>query len=230
MIINGFLKMTLLDFPGHVACTLFTAGCNMRCPFCHNASLVTRIHPEETIAREDIIDFLKKRQGLLDGVAISGGEPLLHDDLADFIREVRALGYTIKLDTNGTFPDKLAALIESDQIDYVAMDLKNCFEKYAETVGIPSLDITPIKESIRILMKKKVTYEFRTTVVRQFHDIDSIKKAASQITGADRYFLQAFTDSGNLIGENMTGVPKEEMLQMAQAAKQYIPNVSIRGI
>lgn len=230
MIINGFLKMTLLDFPGHVACTVFTAGCNMRCPFCHNASLVTDINPDERVSKDYIIDFLKKRKGLLDGVAITGGEPLLHSDIGGFIGEVRALGFAVKLDTNGTFPDKLALLTESGVIDYVAMDIKNCPEKYAETIGVPSFDIAPIKESIKILMTGNTDYEFRTTVVRQFHDIDSIEKAANLISGAKRYFLQSFTDSGNLIGQNLTGVPKDEMLKMAQAAQKYVKYTSVRGI
>ncbi|MBQ7718396.1 MAG: anaerobic ribonucleoside-triphosphate reductase activating protein [Clostridia bacterium] len=230
MIINGFLKMTLLDFPGRVACTVFTAGCNMRCPFCHNAPLVTEINTDERIAAEEVISFLKKRQGLLDGVAITGGEPLMQKDIADFIAEIRALGYSVKLDTNGTFPERLEELIKSGVLDYVAMDIKNCPGLYAETVGVPSFDITPIKESVKLLLEGGVDYEFRTTVVRQFHDVNSIEKAAEWIKGAKRYFLQAFTDSGNLIGENMSGVPKEEMQKMAEAAKKYIKAVSLRGI
>ena len=230
MIINGFLKMTLLDFPNHVACTVFTAGCNMRCPFCHNASLVTKINSDERISEKYIMNYLEKRKGLLDGVAITGGEPLMHTDIADFIKDIRSLGYKIKLDTNGTFPERLSALIDKGMLDYVAMDIKNCPEKYAETTGVPSFDFTPVNESVKILTEGKTDYEFRTTVVRQFHDISSIERAASFIAGAKQYFLQSFTDSGNLIGKNMCAVTKDEMLKMAQAAQKYVLKTFVRGI
>lgn len=222
--------MTLLDFPGRVACTVFTAGCNMRCPFCHNALLVTDIHNEDKIAEDEFFSFLEKRKGLLDGVAITGGEPLLQNDIGDFIKRIRDIGFSVKLDTNGSFPGKLSEIIESGAVDYVAMDIKNSPEKYAETVGVPDFDITPVKESVNILLEGKTDYEFRTTVVREFHTVESTEKAAEWIKGAKRYFLQAFKDSGNLIGKNMSGVSKEEMEKMANAAKKYIKNVQLRGI
>ena len=167
MLISGLQKMTLLDYPGRVACTVFTGGCNFRCPFCHNASLVI---PEALRAAdggvEAILAFLKKRQGLLDGVAITGGEPLLHADMADFLRQIRALGYQIKLDTNGSFPERLISLVEEGLIDRVAMDIKNAPGLYAETAGFPLLDIAPIERSKNYLLEGHVEYEFRTTVVR----------------------------------------------------------------
>ena len=230
MIINGFLKMTLLDYPQHVACTVFTGGCNMRCPFCHNASLVTKTEQSERIPCEEIFDFLKKRQGLLDGVAITGGEPLMQNDIEDFIGEVRNLGYKIKLDTNGTFPQKLENLIKKEYVDYVAMDIKNCPERYAETIGCKEFDITSVNESRLILLSGIVDYEFRTTVVKQFHDSESIENAAKWIKGAKRYFLQAFKDGGDLIGEGLCGLSKDEMLSLKKAAEIYVTNTYLRGV
>ena len=230
MVINGFLKTTLLDFPGKVACTVFTAGCNMRCPFCHNAALVTRIDESERIPQEEIFAYLKKRKGILDGVAITGGEPLLHADIKDFVSRVKDMGLAVKLDTNGTFPERLAELIRGGFIDYVAMDVKNCPERYSETTGIKNFDISPVERSVNLLLSGGAEYEFRTTVVRQFHDEKSIEKAAKWISGAKRYFLQAFKDSGDLIGENLSGANREEMIAMREAAKKYVPGTEIRGI
>lgn len=230
MVINGLMKMTLLDFPGRVACTVFTAGCNMRCPFCHNAPLVTDIDPLERIGTDEIFRFLKKRVGLLDGVAITGGEPLLQLDIEDFIREIRALGFAVKLDTNGTFPDRLKALVDSHLVDYVAMDIKNDPEHYPHTVGAECFDLAPIEESKNLLLSGVVDYEFRTTVVAQFHSVGRIRAAAEWIAGAKRYFLQSFTDSGNLISEGLTAAPKDVMEEMCRAAREFVPDTELRGI
>ena len=224
------MKMTLLDFPGRVACTVFTAGCNMRCPFCHNAALVTEIDPSERIETDEVLAFLKKRVGLLDGIAITGGEPLLQPDLAAFIREVRSMGYQIKLDTNGSFPDRLESLIRRNLLDYVAMDIKNSPELYSKTVGVEDFDIAPVEESKKILMSGKVDYEFRTTVTAQFHTTGSIAAAAEWIEGAKRYFLQQFTDSGNLIADGLTAAPRDVMEQMLSAAQKFVPATELRGI
>ena len=230
MVINGLMKMTLLDFPGRVACTVFTAGCNMRCPFCHNAALVTDIDPAERIDPVELFDFLKKRAGLLDGVAVTGGEPLMHPDIADFIREIRALGYAVKLDTNGTFPERLAALCDAGLVDYVAMDIKNAPEDYPRTVGVESFDLSSVEESKNFLLSGAVDYEFRTTVVAQFHTVERIRAAAGWISGARRYFLQVFTDSGNLISEGLTAVPKSVMEEMRAAALAFVPDTQLRGV
>ena len=230
MVINGLMKMTLLDFPGRVACTVFTAGCNMRCPFCHNAALVTEIDPGDRIEVSDIIAFLKKRAGLLDGVAITGGEPLLHPDVGDFIREVRSLGYAVKLDTNGSFPDRLEALVRDGLIDYVAMDVKNSPELYARTVGVDGFDLAPVERSKEFLLSGAVDYEFRTTVVAQFHTVESVAAAAKWIAGAKRYFLQQFTDSGNLIAEGLSAAPKDVMEAMRDAARKFVPETALRGL
>ncbi len=230
MRIDGLQKMTLLDFPGKVACTVFTGGCNFRCPFCHNALLVTELPENPDYTVDEILSFLKKRAGLLDGVAITGGEPLMNPDIADFIKQIRDLGYSVKLDTNGSYPDRLKSIVGEGLVDYIAMDIKNCKEKYAETVGLKSYDLSKIEESVDFLKKNAVDYEFRTTVVKEFHTVEDIRKAAEWIKGAKRYFLQNFVDSGNLIDGSVSGVDKSIMLEMQKTAAEFVPQTQIRGI
>ena len=230
MKINGFQKLTLLDFPGHTACTIFTGGCNLRCPFCHNALLVTEEDELEEYPEEEILAFLKKRQGILDGVAITGGEPLMQRDIRAFIEKVRALGYAVKLDTNGTFPKQLRELTDAGLLDYVAVDIKNSREKYAETTGMRELNLSGIEETVRLLLQGRVPYEFRTTVVREFHTPEDIQKIGEWIRGAERYVLQHFEDSGNLIGKNMHPVSKEEMMEMQRIVQNYVGSAEVRGI
>lgn len=230
MRIDGLQKMTLLDFPGKVACTVFTGGCNFRCPFCHNALLVTELPQKPDYTVDEILGFLKKRQGLLDGVAISGGEPLMNPDIDLFIKEVRKLGYSVKLDTNGSFPERLGKIVNDGLVDYVAMDIKNCKEKYAETVGVSSFELSEVDRSVDFLKDGSVDYEFRTTVVRELHTVEDIRKAAEWISGAKRYFLQNFVDSGNLIDPSVGGVDRETMFRMKEAAADFVPQTEIRGI
>ena len=230
MRIDGLQKMTLLDFPGKVACTVFTGGCNFRCPFCHNALLVTKLPEKPDYSEDEILSFLEKRTGLLDGVAITGGEPLLNPDIVDFIRKIRDMGYAVKLDTNGSFPERLKAIVGEGLVDYVAMDIKNRREKYTETVGLKNLDLSKIEESIDFLKSGAVDYEFRTTVVKQFHTVEDITAAAEWISGVKRYFLQNFVDSGELICEEVCGVDKETMLKMKSVAADFVPQTEIRGI
>lgn len=230
MQIHGFQKMTLLDFPGRVACTVFTGGCNLRCPFCHNALLVTELQKSDVIPTDSVISYLEKRTKLLDGVAITGGEPLLQPDIASFIRKIKSMGYAVKLDTNGAYPAKLRDLVEEGLVDYVAMDVKNCREKYGETVGIPNFDVSKIDESIRFLLSGKVDFEFRTTIVKEFHTVSDIEKLSEWIAGAPRYFLQNFTDSGNLIGENMHECSKETLASMRSAALKHVQACETRGV
>ncbi len=173
---------------------------------------------------------LEKRVGLLDGVAITGGEPLLNPDIADFIRKIRDIGYAVKLDTNGSFPERLKTIVGEGLVDYVAMDIKNRREKYAETIGLKNLDLSKIEESVEFLKSGAVDYEFRTTVVKQFHTVEDIRAAAEWISGAKRYFLQNFVDSGELICEEVCGVDKETMLKMKSAAADFVPQTEIRGI
>ena len=227
---SGFQKLTLLDYPGKVACTLFTAGCNLRCPFCHNASLVTHIDSSNIYKKEEILSYLKKRHGILEGVCISGGEPLLQAGIEDFIKEIKDIGYSVKLDTNGFFPDKLSALVKKGLIDYVAVDFKNSYEKYSLTTGIENLDITPFKKTVEFLLSGKVDFEFRTTVVAGLHEAQDIVEIAKTIKGAPRYFLQSFVDSGDLIMDGFCAVLPNEMKKMAVLAKEFVPNTEIRGI
>lgn len=230
MIIKGFQKLTLLDYPGKMACTVFTGGCNLRCPFCHNSRLVINPSSEGEFSIDEILAYLNKRKGILDGVAITGGEPLLHDDIGDFIVKVKELGFPVKLDTNGTFPDRLKKIVKNGLVDYVAMDIKNAPAGYPETVGIGGYDISEIKKSISFLLENNVDYEFRTTVVREFHNIFSIDGIGKMIAGAKRHYLQAFIDSGELIGFDLSPIPKEEMLEMQKVMLKYVDSCEIRGI
>ena len=227
---HGLQKMTLLDYPGKVACTVFTGGCNFRCPFCHNALLVTEIDNSSVYDEDEIIDFLSKRVGLLDGVCVTGGEPLIHPSAAKFIARVKSLGFAVKLDTNGSFPDTLADIISEGLVDKVAMDIKNSYAKYGATIGIENFDITPVDRSISLLLEGRVDYEFRTTVVRELHEVSDIAWIAERIAGAREYHLQNFVDRGNLIAPGMSAHPKETLEEMRDAARLYVPTTNIRGI
>ena len=222
--------MTLLDFPGRIACTVFTGGCNLRCPFCHNALLVTEIDKNTAIPEEEVFSFLKKRGGLLDGVAITGGEPLIQPDIKDFIKKVRDSGFAVKLDTNGCYPDKLKEILDEKLVDYVAMDIKNSPERYAETVGVDNFDLAPIKESIALLTSGDTEYEFRTTITKEFHTVKDVEGAAMMIKGAEKYFLQNFVDSGNLIGKNLHACDADTLENMRSAAQKHVKTAVLRGI
>ena len=232
MFIAGMQKLTLLDFPGVVACTLFTAGCNFRCPWCHNAGLVL---PEEASDRllesGEVLSFLEKRKGVLDGVCITGGEPLLHAELPDFLKRVKDLGYRVKLDTNGSFPERLEALVREKLADRVAMDIKNGPSRYAETVGLRNLDLSAVTASKDFLLSDAVDYEFRTTVVRGLHTAESLLEAADWIRGARQWFLQQFKDSGNLIhGEGLSAFSEDEMRRLLETVQKTNPAAQLRGI
>ena len=230
MNIQGIQKLTLLDFPDRTACTVFTGGCNMRCPFCHNASLVLRPGENPAYFEEEIYAFLKKRQGILDGVAITGGEPLLQHGLEEFILRVRELGFAVKLDTNGSYPDRLAALIDQGLLDYIAMDVKNSREKYAQTVGVKGFDIAPIEQSIALLRTSGVPFELRTTVVRELHSAEDIEDMGVWLQGDHVHFLQGFIDSGDLIKKGLSGYDKNQMEDLVNVLKAYIPNAQLRGV
>ncbi len=230
MIVNGLQKLTLLDFPGKVACTIFFAGCNFRCPFCHNATLVLSPGESEEIAGEEVLAFLRKRQGILDGVCITGGEPLMQAGLPSFIEEIRALGYAVKLDTNGYFPARLRALAEAGLLDYIAMDVKNCPEKYPQTVGISPLDLSPIFESVEYIRSCGVPYEFRTTVVNGLHTAQDLETLSGWIEGAERYFLQSFVDSGDVIMPGLGACTPAEMREFLAVVRKKVPNAELRGL
>ena len=230
MVIYGLQRLSLLDFPGKTACTVFTGGCNWRCPFCHNASLVTGLSTIETVPEDDFFAFLKKRQGILDGVCITGGEPLLQPDIIEFIKKIRELGYSIKLDTNGSFPGKLKEAVNSGLVDYVAMDIKNSPDKYPLTTGTADADMTAIYESAAFLMSGVVDYEFRTTVVKELHTQADFEKISEWLKGAERLYLQSFTDSGDILGGNFSAHGKSELEKFKLILEKNIPCVSIRGV
>ena len=229
MKIAGLQKLTLLDYPGKIACTVFTAGCNFRCPFCHNASLVTG-KPEELTDEKEIFDLLAKRKGVLQGVCITGGEPTLQKDLLDFMSKVKDMGYKVKLDSNGFKPEILKQAVNEKIVDYIAMDIKNTPEKYGMTVGIKNFDMSPILESIDFLQNSGIDFEFRTTVVKELHTIDDIEKISKWLKGTEKYFLQCFVDSGDTIENGFSGYEQKEMENMLKVAKKYIPTAILRGV
>ncbi len=229
MIISGLLKLTLLDFPGKTAATVFLGGCNMRCPFCHNSGIV--LSPKDTeISESEVFAYLERRVGILDGVCVTGGEPLLSAEIDTFLETIKALGYEIKLDTNGTFPEKLESLVSRGLVDYVAMDIKNCPEKYPETVGISDFDVTPILRSVEFLKSGKVAHEFRTTAVREFHDEECFEKIGEWLGDGESYFIQKFVDSGACIKEGLTPLSDELMQNCLKGARKYVTNAQLRGM
>ena len=230
MIIKGFAKLTLLDFPGRVACTVFTGGCNFKCPFCHNASLAVRAGELPNIHEEEVFALLRKRKGILDGVCVSGGEPLLMPDLGDFLGRIKEMGYAVKLDTNGYLPERLAAVIDLGLVDMVAMDIKNSPEKYPLTAGVPGLDMAPIYESADILMRGSLPYEFRTTVVKELHEAEDFEKIGRWIAGASAYYLQSFTDSGDIIKDGLSAHSKETLESFLGIVQKYVSNSHLRGV
>lgn len=230
MQIRGLNKTTLLDYPEHVAATIFTGGCNFCCPFCHNADLVLRPQIIPEISIDEILTFLKKRKGILTGVCITGGEPTLQPSLESFIEEIKKLGYLVKLDTNGYKPDILKRLLENDLLDYVAMDIKNAKNKYEVTSGIKEISITNIEESVQILMDSKIPYEFRTTVVRQLHNTEDFLEIGEWLAGAKAYFLQAYRDDDGVISKGFSSYEKEEMEEFAVLLRQFIHRVELRGM
>lgn len=229
MKVLGLQKLTLLDYPEKIAATLFTGGCNFRCPFCHNGDLALASEDSEAIDNDEIFDFLAKRKGLLEGVCITGGEPLIQEDIADFIKKIKDLGFLVKLDTNGAFPHRLLPLIEDGLVDYVAMDIKNTLEKYGFTAGIPGLDAGLIHKSAKILMEGPIPYEFRTTMVKQFHEPQDFVDIASWLKGANKYFLQAFRDGENTLAPGLEPFSKDEALKILEEVRNNFNIVDLRG-
>lgn len=228
MRIDGLQTLTLLDYPGKVACTVFTSGCNMRCPFCHNASLVCGEVPP-FMGKDEFFAFLKKRTGVLDGVCVTGGEPLLQDDLIPFLLEVKEKGFTTKLDTNGLLHERLRAVVEAGAVDYVAMDIKNSKTHYAETAGVPGLDLAPIEKSVQFLMEGSVDYEFRTTVVKELHTKADFDEIGQWLKGAKRYFLQSFKDSGDILSPGLSPMENADLMEIRDRLRAEISIVELRG-
>lgn len=228
MIISGLQKMTIIDYPGKIAATVFTGGCNFRCPFCHNASLVLNTNGIPNISEEEFFDFLTRRKGLLDGICITGGEPLLQGEISKFISKVKEHGFSVKLDTNGSFPSKLKQLVKNGLIDYVAMDIKNSPAGYAKTTGTTGEILSKINESVAFLLADHIEYEFRTTVVKDFQTKEDFVAIGKWLQGAKKYYLQNFVDSGDLIQPGLSSVEKAEILEFADIVREYIPSVIIR--
>ena len=223
----GMQKVTLLDYPGYVAATLFTGGCNFKCPYCHNAELVFLPESAVEIPLESVSSFLHKRTKVLEGICISGGEPLLHEGLIDYLQEVKALGYKVKIDTNGSFPDRLKAIVEAGLCDYVAVDIKNSPEKYGQTIGVEHYDVTPITKTIQYLLEDHVDYEFRTTCMEEFHTMEDFIKIGEWIQGAKRYYLQNYQDHAQVITK-MHPCTNEELTAFQETLKPYVKECLIR--
>ncbi len=252
MNILGFQKLTLLDYPEHIAATVFTGGCNFRCPFCHNGDLVLHPAAQAGFSHEEIFATLQKRRGMLQGVCITGGEPTLQPDLPEFIQKVKELGYKVKLDTNGYRPDVLKGLLEEGMLDYVAMDVKASLANYAVAVGLPEIDVAPVCQSIELLKSSGIPYEFRTTVVRGIHEVEEFEEVGKLLAGCRAYFLQSFRESENMVGNSVnvffgarntvaeyqgasetmqfSAFPKETMERIANTARKYIDRVELRGV
>ncbi len=227
MMISGLQKLTLLDFPGKTACTVFFGGCNFRCPFCHNASLVRG--DSERITVESFFAFLQGRRGILDGVAVTGGEPLLQPELPAFLRRIKDMGFQVKLDTNGSFYERLRELVEKGLVDYVAMDIKSSKEGYARATEC-AVDMDSICKSAAYLLEGHIEYEFRTTAAKGIVSPQDFRRIALWIRGAERYFIQGFVDSGDLLGSGAKAYSREEMEELLRDILPYVPSAALRGV
>lgn len=228
--VHGFNKLTLLDYPGRLACTIFLGHCNFRCPFCHNAGLVLDPENEPVIPIEEILGTLKKREGILDGVCITGGEPTVHKKLPEFIQQIKKMDYSVKLDTNGTNPQMVQDMVKAGLVDYVAMDIKNAPDKYGETAGIARVDLEAVNETVEFLKSGKVDYEFRTTVTRELHKKEDFLKIRKWLSGSRRYFLQAYKESEQVIHPVYSSYSREQLENFRQLLLEEISQVEIRGI
>ena len=232
--ICGLQKMTLLDFPGKIACTVFLGGCNFRCPFCHNSELFMG-KPEKLMEDEEFFAFLKSRRGLLDGVCVSGGEPTLYKTLPDFLAKIKEMGFLVKLDTNGYRPEVLKALVQQGLVDYVAMDVKNSPAMYAQTVGLEKMELSSIEESLRFLIGGELPYELRTTLVRQLHDAASIQDMGAWLAALvpgrkpQKLFLQSFVDRDTVLFAGLSAPEQEATAGFAKILAPFAEEVTIRN-
>ena len=228
MNVQGYQKLTLLDFPGRTACTVFTGGCNLRCPFCHNAGLVRTPLAGPNLT-DEVLEYLRKRRGILDGVCITGGEPLLQPDLVDFLRKVKEMGYAVKLDTNGTLPRRLEAILATKLVDYVAMDIKSSPDGYAAATGTDA-DVSAVTDSLSLLRHSGIPFELRTTAVRGIHTEADFIAIGEWLGEVPAYFIQRFVDSGQLLGEGFDAFSTEEMEHLLTTVRAYIPSAQLRGM
>ena len=234
MKIQGLQKLTLLDYPGRIACTVFLGGCNFRCPFCHNGGLALGGDSDGIMSVEELLAFLDSRRGRLQAVCISGGEPTLHPDLPALIGEIKSRGFEVKLDTNGTNPEMLSLLIADGLVDYVAMDIKNSPDKYALTTGLISnsefqiSNFNAVRESAALLMQGRVDFEFRTTLAKELHSAEDMEIIGKWLSGGEKYFLQTYRDEGDLLVGGFTAFSPEETGELLAVLKAYIPSAEIR--
>ena len=229
MQICGLEKMSLVDYDGLVASTVFTGGCNFLCPFCHNSPLVIDFKSLPTIPEEEVLSYLSKRKGIVDGVCVSGGEPTLQKDLPIFIEKIKNLGYKVKLDTNGTNPDVIKELNESGLVDYFAMDIKNDRASYAKIIGFDKYDTTKVEKSVDYFLSGNADYEFRTTLINEYHKEENVAQIGKWIKGANKYFLQKFKDSGSCIKSHLSAVDEKSVLKFRDILLMTIPNTYLRG-
>lgn len=229
MKLYGMEKLSLVDYDGYVCATVFTGACNYRCPFCHNATLVLDYNNLETMPETDVLDYLKKRKGILEGLCITGGEPTLNPELPEFCKKVKDLGYRIKVDTNGTNPAMIRTLFENGLADYFAMDIKNDPDNYSDIIGLKRYDISPVKESVNYLINGNSDYEFRTTLIREFHSHDNIKAIGEWIAGAKKYFMQKFKNGDFCMTEHLHEVNTPVAKEYAVIMKKYVPATALRG-
>ena len=229
MYFHGLEKLSLVDYDGKVAATIFTGGCNFRCSFCHNSPLVLNANELPLIDEEEILSYLKMRKGILEGLCISGGEPTLNKELPTFIEKVKNIGYSVKLDTNGTNPKMVKSLYSNGLCDYFAMDIKNDKENYAKIIGFDTFDTKNVQETIDFFLSLGKDYEFRTTLIKEFHDKDNIVEIGKWIKGANKYFLQKFKDSESCIKSHLSAVEDKIALEYVDILREYIPNTHLRG-
>lgn len=230
MKIYGLEKLSLVDYDGYVSATVFTGACNFRCPFCHNAALVTDYSSIPEYPMEDFFSYLKKRKGVLEGVCITGGEPTLHSDLPEFCEKIKSLGFKVKLDTNGTNPEMVKTLSENGLADYFAMDIKNDKDNYAKIIGVLNYDTAKVEKTVSFLLAGEADYEFRTTLISEFHKKDNIEKIGEWIKGAKRYFLQKFKKGDNCLNaDDLSEVPKETAENFIELLKKDVPSAKLRG-
>jgi pyruvate formate lyase activating enzyme len=230
MHISGFQKTTLLDYPDHLAATVFLSGCNFRCPYCHNSSLLPINPLDNEDNTDEILCTLKKRSHLLEGVCVTGGEPTLSADLPDFLRKIHDLGLLVKLDTNGYHPDTLAHLMEDRLVDYVAMDIKSSRETYSAACGLPSIDISRIEQSVALLLSGVISYEFRTTYVKELHTEEDVRRIGEWLADADAYYLQSYRESKDVLTKGYSAFSSEQFMKFLHILKETIPNAALRGI
>lgn len=229
MHICGLEKMSLVDFDGLVATTIFTGGCNFRCGFCHNSALVLESNNLPVLDEEEVLSYLKKRKGIIDGVCVSGGEPTLQKDLPEFIGKLKSLGYKVKLDTNGTNPDLIKQFVSDKLVDYFAMDIKNDRQNYAKIIGFNEYDTKKVEESVEFFLSNKTDYEFRTTIIKEYHKAQNIKDIAEWIGGAKKYYLQKFRDGENCINQGLTAIEQDIAEEYVKILSTKIEKVSLRG-